>query len=162
VPDAEKLSQPKKLASSVVLGESLLGLTEATPQKEMTGIPLGGGKRNQPLFGVPPGPEADLDAGLVSDSLRKGFQEHKQPLSETVSVHAIEAGRVWQIDTEHKRYLVRKDDDAVNVYPVLVRRRMAYLLPFEIVSVHLLVVLIGAAYLARAKRRVTRADTMTG
>ena len=28
-----------------------------------------------------------------------------------------------------------------------------YLLPFEIVSVHLLVVLIGAAYLARAKRR---------
>ena len=30
---------------------------------------------------------------------------------------------------------------------------MTYLLPFEIVSVHLLVVLIGAAYLARAKRR---------
>jgi NADH-quinone oxidoreductase subunit J len=28
-----------------------------------------------------------------------------------------------------------------------------YLFPFEIVSVHLLVVLIGAAYLARAKRR---------
>jgi NADH:ubiquinone oxidoreductase subunit 6 (subunit J) len=33
------------------------------------------------------------------------------------------------------------------------RERLAYLLPFEIVSVHLLVVLIGAAYLARAKRR---------
>ncbi len=33
------------------------------------------------------------------------------------------------------------------------RTPMAYLLPFEIVSVHLLVVLIGAAYLARAKRR---------
>jgi NADH-quinone oxidoreductase subunit J len=33
------------------------------------------------------------------------------------------------------------------------RRRVAYLLPFEIVSVHLLVVLLGAAYLARAKRR---------
>lgn len=29
-----------------------------------------------------------------------------------------------------------------------------YLLPFEIVSVHLLVVLIGAAYLARAKKRI--------
>ncbi|VTR95885.1 nadh-ubiquinone plastoquinone oxidoreductase chain 6 : NADH-ubiquinone/plastoquinone oxidoreductase chain 6 OS=Planctomyces limnophilus (strain ATCC 43296 / DSM 3776 / IFAM 1008 / 290) GN=Plim_0267 PE=3 SV=1: Oxidored_q3 [Gemmata massiliana] len=29
----------------------------------------------------------------------------------------------------------------------------AYLLPFEIVSVHLLVVLVGAAYLARAKRK---------
>ena len=33
------------------------------------------------------------------------------------------------------------------------RTKVAYLLPFEIVSVHLLVVLIGAAYLARAKRR---------
>lgn len=31
--------------------------------------------------------------------------------------------------------------------------RIHYLLPFEIVSVHLLVVLIGAAYLARAKKR---------
>ena len=30
-----------------------------------------------------------------------------------------------------------------------------YLLPFESISIHLLVVLIGAAYLARAKRRVT-------
>ena len=30
-----------------------------------------------------------------------------------------------------------------------------YLLPFEIVSVHLLVVLVGAAYLARTKRRRT-------
>jgi NADH-quinone oxidoreductase subunit J len=35
----------------------------------------------------------------------------------------------------------------------LERKQMAYLLPFEIISVHLLVVLIGAAYLARAKRR---------
>ncbi len=33
------------------------------------------------------------------------------------------------------------------------RTQVGYLLPFEIVSVHLLVVLIGAAYLARAKRR---------
>ena len=31
--------------------------------------------------------------------------------------------------------------------------RTGYLLPFEIVSIHLLVVLVGAAYLARAKRR---------
>jgi NADH:ubiquinone oxidoreductase subunit 6 (subunit J) len=33
-----------------------------------------------------------------------------------------------------------------------------YLLPFEIVSIHLLVVLIGAAYLARAKRRVEASE----
>ena len=35
----------------------------------------------------------------------------------------------------------------------LARTPVAYLLPFEIVSVHLLVVLVGAAYLARAKRK---------
>ncbi|HSQ57539.1 MAG TPA: NADH-quinone oxidoreductase subunit J [Gemmata sp.] len=33
------------------------------------------------------------------------------------------------------------------------RTPVAYLLPFEIISVHLLVVLVGAAYLARAKRK---------
>lgn len=32
--------------------------------------------------------------------------------------------------------------------------RPGYLLPFEVISVHLLIVLIGAGYLARAKRRV--------
>jgi len=37
--------------------------------------------------------------------------------------------------------------------------RAHYLFPFEIVSVHLLVVLIGAAYLARAKRRADRGAT---
>ena len=37
--------------------------------------------------------------------------------------------------------------------PQLQSGMSGYLLPFEIVSVHLLVVLIGAAYLARTKRR---------
>ena len=45
----------------------------------------------------------------------------------------------------------------------LQRGMSGYLLPFEIVSVHLLVVLIGAAYLARTKRRAaqTSGDTLT-
>jgi NADH-quinone oxidoreductase subunit J len=38
------------------------------------------------------------------------------------------------------------------------RTPVAYLLPFEIVSVHLLVVLVGAAYLARAKRKKLAAE----
>jgi NADH-quinone oxidoreductase subunit J len=38
------------------------------------------------------------------------------------------------------------------------RPRTAYLLPFEAVSVHLLVVLIGAAYLARARRQQPPAE----
>ncbi|MGI9457469.1 MAG: NADH-quinone oxidoreductase subunit J family protein [Aeoliella sp.] len=38
--------------------------------------------------------------------------------------------------------------------PVLRHGMSGYLFPFIIISVHLLVVLIGAAYLARAKRRI--------
>ncbi len=68
-----------KLADSVTLGLSLLGIKEATPRAQVTGGPEG------------------------------------RPAPGRTVVH--------------------------------------YLLPFEIVSVHLLVVLIGAAYLARAKRR---------
>jgi hypothetical protein len=40
--------------------------------------------------------------------------------------------------------------------PALVAGTPGYLLVFEIISVHLLVVMVGAAYLARAKRRVPR------
>lgn len=39
---------------------------------------------------------------------------------------------------------------------VIAPPHVGYLLPFEIVSVHLVVVLIGAAYLSRAKQRRTR------
>jgi NADH-quinone oxidoreductase subunit J len=41
----------------------------------------------------------------------------------------------------------------LTVVPGAKRTQVSYLLLFEIVSVHLLVVLLGAAYLARAKRR---------
>ena len=44
-------------------------------------------------------------------------------------------------------------DPLPGVGPIGVGFLTTYLLPFEIISVHLLVVLIGAAYLARAKRR---------
>ncbi len=47
---------------------------------------------------------------------------------------------------------VRVDDSPVGAPST---GRSGYMLPFEIVSVHLLVVLVGAAYLARAKRRKT-------
>ena len=46
-------------------------------------------------------------------------------------------------------------DQAEQADPVLQRGMSGYLLPFEIVAIHLLVVLIGAAYLARTRRKVT-------
>lgn len=63
---------------------------------------------------------------------------------------------------------VRVDGDVASGErsPVDGQVRSGYLLPFEIVSVHLLVVLVGAAYLARTKRRKTattvRSESQTG
>lgn len=54
---------------------------------------------------------------------------------------------------------VRVDKAAVSDDP-LAGGMSGYVLPFEIVSVHLLVVLVGAAYLARAKRRVKESATV--
>jgi NADH:ubiquinone oxidoreductase subunit 6 (subunit J) len=48
---------------------------------------------------------------------------------------------------------VRVDKLESETRPTAKAGMSSYLLPFEIVSVHLLVVLVGAAYLARTKRR---------
>lgn len=45
--------------------------------------------------------------------------------------------------------------------PLLRGGLAGYLLPFEIISVHLVVVLIGAAYLARARRKTESSDRPT-
>jgi NADH-quinone oxidoreductase subunit J len=79
---SEGMGTPATSLNSAALGQSFLGIKEATPEAKLTGVPMG----------------AD----------GKDARE---------------------------------------------RTRVAYFLPFEIVSIHLLVVLIGAAYLARAKRR---------
>jgi len=50
---------------------------------------------------------------------------------------------------------IRVDKLDADRAPELIPGMSSYLLPFEIVSVHLLVVLVGAAYLARTKRRRT-------
>jgi len=76
-------AEPGDMSNSENIGLALLGVKEATPQANVTGVPKGSTVADKPIQ----------------------------------------------------------------------RTSMSYLLPFEIVSVHLLVVLIGAAYLARAKRR---------
>ena len=53
-------------------------------------------------------------------------------------------------------FLGIRTDSLEEQNPELRRGMLGYLLPFEIVSVHLLVVLIGAAYLARPKQKAKR------
>lgn len=56
-------------------------------------------------------------------------------------------------DEAHERDVGHEHDAPASAKDGRVVQSSGYLLPFEIVSVHLVVVLIGAAYLARAKRR---------
>lgn len=57
------------------------------------------------------------------------------------------------LDLEGTRDEGRESREASRPLSVVPIASTGYLLPFEIASMHLLVVLIGAAYLARAKRR---------
>ena len=54
---------------------------------------------------------------------------------------------------------VREDRLRQQDKPVLLGGMSGYLLAFEIISVHLVVVLVGAAYLARARRRIRNPES---
>lgn len=56
-------------------------------------------------------------------------------------------------------FLGVRSDSLHEQNPIISQGMSGYLLPFEIVSVHLLVVLIGAAYLARPKARAQTNNT---
>jgi NADH-quinone oxidoreductase subunit J len=109
-----KTPEPGDAATSPTtaqLGATFLGVTEAMPRHQVTGVPA----------------REEIDG---------------------------QSRTVWPL------FDVRRDDPTIK-FPMQdgapklppERQRVAYLLPFEIVSIHLTVVLIGAAYLARAKRR---------
>lgn len=79
------------------------------------------------------------------------------------SVGETSAGIDWTAKAKPENAGYNKSSEGNTVRPLAMsfvglrpdaREKPGYLLPFEIVSVHLLVVLVGAAYLARAKRRV--------
>lgn len=61
----------------------------------------------------------------------------------------------WTVDTGRLAALTEADDPADDSPSTLIGQALLtkYLLPFEIISVHLVVVLVGAAYLARARGR---------
>ncbi|MCE9533328.1 MAG: NADH-quinone oxidoreductase subunit J [Planctomycetes bacterium] len=86
---------------------------------------------------------------LVNTSLELGKPESKANDPDKVSVGSIGSSFMGVKEATPPAKMTGFPEGR----PAPERTRMGYLLPFEIVSVHLLVVLIGAAYLARAKRR---------
>jgi NADH-quinone oxidoreductase subunit J len=93
--------------------------------------------------------EVAPEKGSVTDAFKPGFRtlnssaESPYPMIIGEGFTGIGVGPAHEITNSRQR--------AGDLSPKY--ERTNYLLPFEIVSVHLLVVLIGAAYLARTKRR---------
>jgi NADH:ubiquinone oxidoreductase subunit 6 (subunit J) len=123
--DQDRMNDVANSRSSVVLGAALLSVEDATPKAKITGWPE---KASKP---APPLPM--LSASTV------GMMSAPSGHGPVLAAAALDPERPHPLQIEGK--------------PPPERERVGYLLPFEIVSVHLLVVLIGAAYLARAKRR---------
>lgn len=106
-----------------------------------------GGPRSE---GLKPQKEAELAAAA------------RQPPSTTVLGEVLLGARAHGKDAgptpiiSGYRLTASGGDEGISQAPV------TYLLPFEIVSVHLLVVLIAAAYLARSKRRRSASGAAAG
>jgi NADH:ubiquinone oxidoreductase subunit 6 (subunit J) len=114
----------------------------------------------------------------VDPTYRPLPKEHRGPATVTVPIPLNEQPKIDDLDNDNLKKIGKdrpapRDEDDIDDYEVIKKApirvagpptpppsppdpeavtRMNYLLPFEIVSVHLLVVLIAAAYLARAKR----------
>jgi hypothetical protein len=68
------------------------------------------------LFSIEPGFASDLDNRTVSEELRQEFEKHQKALSQHVKV-SVKLGRnAWVITDNLNAYIVRKKDDALNIY----------------------------------------------
>lgn len=93
-----------------------------------------------------------LTAAFKVDDWRTGNPD-------AVNLGIAESKTTTQIGAAFAGVRVDKLDEPAD--SALIAGMSGYLLPFVIVSVHLLVVLVGAAYMARAKRRATSTGAAT-
>ena len=134
-PDAKRYAPPFSRAERQKIGARAIA-----PAADPKDLKKGGGP------GMPPLPEGQPKPGVGAIGPPQVFEEVKRDLPTPIDPA-----------TSNQSAILGQGFIGVPVGPAhpsgnrIVRAN--YLLPFEIVSVHLLVVLIGAAYLARAKRR---------
>ena len=118
------------------------------PNEDVPGAHITTNQLGLAFLGVPQKTEAIDPASVSADEHGHGH-----------GAHADEHGHDHGANHEHPEPAAQAEGDHGHSHDHGPARRevvsAGYLLPFEIVSVHLVVVLIGAAYLARAKRRRT-------
>ncbi len=69
------------------------------------------------LFRIKPEYQAVLSKGVISEELRKEFEDHGSLISEEATFSVGQAGLSWLItDVEEKEYLIRKEEGRLNIY----------------------------------------------
>ena len=98
---------------------------------------------------------ADWDDAIAGASTPSHTDSISQ-LQTNLSSESVQAGRTGR--TLGLGFLGLRSDRDLGAPTADFQSSPGFLLPFEIISVHLLVVLVGAAYLARTKKRQTPAQ----
>lgn len=118
----------------------------------------------QTAIGVPDWTLPAPVAHETTESEDETVSRHAAAVTHLVSTQEAKPGEQASEPIEDPRTATRiglaltgpRVDQLDQTNPIVRGGMSGYLLPFEIVSVHLLVVLIGAAYLARTKRRASQ------
>ena len=64
-------------------------------------------------------PPVDLENGDILEDLRQAFENHQIRLSPDVSVEVVQENSEWLInDTNNRTYVVVREEEALNIYPV--------------------------------------------
>ena len=70
------------------------------------------------LFSVELPFQSDLDNGTTSEDLQQQFENNEIPLSQNATVSIKEKGSRWLITDNKKTYVVKKEEDRLNIYEV--------------------------------------------
>jgi len=111
------------------------------------------------LFSIGLGFQDDLDDSTISEDLQQTFENNGISLSQNVTVSIEAEGSKWLITDEDNKqtYSIRRKESGLRIWRVAGTTHQIgemilngkFLLPFEVVSILLLVALIGAALISR-------------
>ncbi|MDH4240046.1 MAG: sodium-dependent transporter [Phycisphaerae bacterium] len=68
------------------------------------------------LFRINSEYQADLDKGMISEELRKEFEDNENVISQEATFTVEQAGLSWLITDGENKYLIMKEEDRLNVY----------------------------------------------
>ncbi len=75
-------------------------------------------------FSIPLVYQSELERGDLSEDFRRAFEDHRITLSDEIDIRTNVAGSEWRIGDGCQGYLVRREDEALEIYPTPVPRNI--------------------------------------